>query len=277
MRLPKIAGASHRATADEEEVVPMLSPKKSAEIASEVWADRPVPSPQGPRPAGRPRRKSMQGSVEAGAETRSRARSQEEPAPAKATSARRASASPQKRRRNSSKRRQASRTRASLNGPQPSLNEEDEQFVSVLFGVYATEYADGQPVMQAAALQHFLEALIGEHQHNAIQAAMRTVRQTNTVHQRIASQAGEESCAELQQIPEKLQADSVGVFQLECFQRVVRILDKSTKPGYMKHIISMRRDACGGDELLLARALKTMGSYKHESTIGVYVSKSEWR
>jgi len=103
--------------------------------------------------------------------------------------------------------------------------------------------------MDCQTLQDFLEALLGNHNRSTIQAAMVS----------LALEPAEEDDVDLPL--QSLPADSKRWFQLESFQRSISGIEKAMQPGTLKAIVSMRRDASGGDLLLLAKALKSVSSF----------------
>jgi hypothetical protein len=93
-------------------------------------------------------------------------------------------------------------------------------------------------MMQAPTLQSFLEAFLGTHHRAVIDAAI---------------------SESLSQIVETAGAsDEPQTLDLERFEKLIVVLEQTMRPGALKEVICMRHMACGGNAVLLAKALQSM-------------------
>jgi len=141
----------------------------------------------------------------------------------------------------------------------PGVDEDDRQFVRSLFGLYAEEYQDGSPVMQAEVLQEFLEAFIGKHHNTTFEAAREMALESD----------------ELQH--ESTDCQSTSRTSLKGFEQVFDIIEKTMQPGALKKVIAMRRLACCEDVVLLSKALKSINTSPPRLQSSAAPKTTPWR
>jgi len=219
---------------------PSPSPRPALRSEHPSPSPRPAPRSEHPSPSPRPRPGGRRKSIVASSPARSTSKSIE-PSPAR----RRRCSSKESPARTSSKSSTLSKT------PVP-LDEEDERILTALFGAYATEFHEGQPVMRAPTLRDFFAGFLGEHKDAAIKAGMSAYEfQVSLVCENdddVAASSDESKVAATRPL------------NVESFKEVMRAIDAEMQQGKLKSIIAQRSLASGGDLVLLAKALKSIRS-----------------